>query len=1308
MASSSLTSSFSDLFGGTDDIFAGLDAISATPSSPLGDDFLSFSLPGSARSSVILNPSDDSTANNNNASVASPAAQSYKPLSYSSPTTTAATPSTSTTKTSSPPSSISLSLEKPGILGSSGGNASSPRSSIQFPRFGSLSRTGSTPLPPSSPRDVPASPSSPPPLPPTRSSTKSVVASSAVGITGGSAAAAAAITGKPNSPPSSAPGSPSPSLPRTTPARPPLPSTPPLSPAQQPTASAPSQQPEDPQPAKKPTNAGQIINARSLVEDSDTASSVGSAGFVPTAAAAIAGGVGVTGIGSSASSSDYENVTPLARGRVPGSSKNGARGRQTRPTPSNAIESTPVRDANKAMAFENLLTSSSTVKLSSTPDRLRTLEVQGARKSSTISVAGSTAPTPRYTAKEATVNLKEDHGLVEFLKTTGPEDVKGGKILRNGTTGGAPLKGVLKTPTGTTPPVVPASMQKSLSTGNVSSSADKIAGAGSPSTPAVTSANGSTTNLTSTTTTTTATITSTDLTTSPPMSRNSTASAALPTAPPRATPPKPKAPAADESDSDDELFGIKKKKKDEMSLAEFLRYEPPPSSAAPAPAPVEKKKEKKNLFSLGGRNRERGEGSVSSTHSSSSSIGVSNDHSPSHSAPSTVPATPQQQRKSRTTSDASSTGAVTDLGVDDSQSFGNNRARSASQSSMERLVKSMFSGFGGGEDDDKSGGASERPPVPAIPPAILAKHGSQAGTKIEVGKETKELAKEATTPTAVAATTLAVKDVPVKEKIVVVLPPSWEKPLDAKVVEFGKRISSTSKEVGERFGEVQKVLALVDPALGKALESVDTTFALPDMPDSVPMPFDRTSSSCQTDVLERGVTMQRLEDVVVEGETVRRYRRTEGDEEEMVEMRDMAAQTIYDVLVVEYEEYLGDEELEEEEEEGGEVVVVEEESEEEGPIEDAPAVEIQTHSETEGTQTVTVEPEEEDRTPTIAAVGGVEKTPEFEDAVETMHPSDDGVTTPTAFVTNETVAEAAGPSSPVLYITVETTHHDPELASPTTPTSESDPRRVSTALTMRTNSPTSDNSDTALDTAGLQETCPHCAGKSKLEFAETRDAWIQTVPLEHKSEVGVQVNTLPVVPMVMSPAYENRTLSGIISPTMSAQLQMHLRQHPYGPNRHSLPPMMMMGANIEDESSSFQQEADEEPATLPRVNKSHVSHATHMSISTSTSTDDDTDLETRSMVTPVPDAPSTSSDAALVTALAVSEGKASTLAQRVRELEEENERLRRLLVGEVDKRKGVVEVLVEVGERVVRREVEVREEVEGVRNKAGVVAGSKK
>ncbi|KAI8846748.1 hypothetical protein BC829DRAFT_256488 [Chytridium lagenaria] len=208
---STSTSSFSDLFGGSDDIFAGLDSISTT-SSPRDNDFLSLSLPGSARNSII---GDDSTTRNSlsftnlNATststsstptgVASPSgiASAFRSLSYSNPAApTTPTATTSTTTSASATNSATT----------------SPRSSIQFPRFGSLSRTVNN-----ASRDAGVSsnlasgggsierslsPTSPTlregtPVPPARNSTKSVVASSGIGIlSSGSAAAAAMITGK--------------------------------------------------------------------------------------------------------------------------------------------------------------------------------------------------------------------------------------------------------------------------------------------------------------------------------------------------------------------------------------------------------------------------------------------------------------------------------------------------------------------------------------------------------------------------------------------------------------------------------------------------------------------------------------------------------------------------------------------------------------------------------------------------------------------------------------------------------------------------------------------------------------------------------------------------------------------------------------------------------------------------------------------------------------------------------------------------------------------------------------------------------
>ncbi|KAJ3186142.1 hypothetical protein HK101_009708 [Irineochytrium annulatum] len=339
-AAASASSSFADLFSGAEDIFAGLDSVSV--STPAEDFVLSLNN-SSARNSIESRPSLDVS------------------------TRRTAAQSTPTVNTST------------AVTSASGANPESPHSSAQFPRYGSLSRTGSQVVNTNSPSSynantsaqstgtarTTAAPASPP-VPPPRSKNANA------------AAAPSAMTSSPRSQSTS-------NLAAVSHA------------SQSQEASAPMS--DDYTPTKKPVNSGQIINARAALfgeTDYGEGTSTGGVEGDANGGASNRGSPGMVrsnpGTSSDASRRGSGNSTLERTGK--GTSK----------------ESLFVRDASKALEFESLLTGKDTVRLSSTPDRLRSIEVPGKK-------AGAL----KYQAKAA-VAQKSDNGLMDFLNTTGPED----------------------------------------------------------------------------------------------------------------------------------------------------------------------------------------------------------------------------------------------------------------------------------------------------------------------------------------------------------------------------------------------------------------------------------------------------------------------------------------------------------------------------------------------------------------------------------------------------------------------------------------------------------------------------------------------------------------------------------------------------------------------------------------------------------------------------------------------------------------------------------------------------------------------
>ncbi|KAJ3116507.1 hypothetical protein HDU96_009493 [Phlyctochytrium bullatum] len=1332
---SSSTSSFSELFMGQEDIFAGLDAISATPASPLDDGFLSLSISGSARSSVIgpldgsasATPAPDPTSKRTSialntqpttpSSLSSPSSGGLlKNLSYTTPSSNSATPA-SAAQTSS---------------------ASSPRSSIQFPRFGSLSRTNNsgsssptvasfnaTAYNTAPPKSVspPQSPPATPPVPPTRSSTKNVVASSGIGIVGGSAAAAAAITGKPTPIPSPRPAN-----------APPIP----------PTSTKPSE--DDPQPAKKTINSGQIVNARSLVEESDTVSSVGSAGMTPSGSSSKQRGFASTGDLYDAGPSASGSPLLLAKGRVPGSSSKSGKSRSNDSVP------LVVRDANKALAFETLLTTGTTVKLSSTPDRLRSIEITSARKNSTaisdvestVSGASTRRATPaRLQAKEATVPMREDHSLSDFLKNTGPEDPMGRSRSAAGkdATGkdGKPLKGVLKASSSVPPvpvsrsnstPSVPTTAQKDGASANASATSpaatEQPAATGTSSVPA-----------------------------SPAMQRSATS--------PKATSPSSGSPMVarggsknqvDESDSDDELFGRPKKKKDEMSLADFLKYTEPPSSAAAAPEPAPAVVSPSLTRKSGGGT---GKGLFSLTRSRNNSaasqqapVDLANDRSPSGSSSklaSGATTAPDPPRRSRQASDTSTTQAVSaaaaatttttassSAGAGAEADATSPRTRSASQSSMERLVKNMFSGFGGnsqgqggGEEDQVPG----MPPVPAIPPEILARHSSQKGKGAK----------------GVAAAT-AVK--------LAVVPSSLEKPLPEAVQVYMEKeapFSGTGAVDAERVVLARRAAGEIDPEFGKALAVVkdeDVVVGAAKVAEEKEVVLQElVSAGCQTD--EEGVAVGMTWE---EGTEERRVFRVPARKVEVV---DAGSQTIYDVLVVEYEEYM---EGDAESLAMDEVVVVEEESQttvsspqdsvppavaelavadepEIPPV--APVAPVRTSSANVSTELYSPPPRNvvesmvrelvletanhavdiacgpdapmdaeaelahadaseattndttvgSDRTGRVSSQGDHSgDAPSKLDAEEGMYLPPRSVSAHGRHADRpehlqvldrallcedcqETVYNAQAAVVPMSVVRaavdrslsspLDSPHADGGYTSSSEITYASLPRRLEAVEDNEEADPVYEDSATAEYEPGVRRR-REVAGKT----VDVRDGATQATPSEHVSEVGVQVCTLPVVPMPMSP-YGSMSLpvspvvgaNGLPSP-FNPQL---LQQHPFGPSsRYSLP-------------HSIPQALAAQLRNLP----SSVAIQTESGLEVYGGEDVAVQAGETGEV--------------LEREAAEREGREAALHRKIRELELENEKLRKALVQERGLRADVSKGLVGLVDSVIRREVRLRKEI---------------
>ncbi|KAI8846747.1 hypothetical protein BC829DRAFT_397772 [Chytridium lagenaria] len=591
-----------------------------------------------------------------------------------------------------------------------------------------------------------------------------------------------------------------------------------------------------------------------------------------------------------------------------------------------------------------------------------------------------------------------------------------------------------------------------------------------------------------------------------------------------------------------------------MSLADFLKYSEPPPEPTPPSSPLPKKTRKDDgplrLFSL---------------------------------------------NRSRTNSNPPDPESASKDPIDDTP----NRNRSASQSSMERLVKSMFSGFGGNEDEpnDSAAGATSGEGY------ILAKHHGKptqttpASPKIEKPIEkpavTIATSPEVSTPT--SPTPVAVAPV-VVQRTTVVTPSRFTTKPNACLT----YTSTTSSSLPAQFSLART-----------ALMEVDGGFS----------------------VLEKGDVQRAV---------LREYKSFGGQTEgEGVEM---GCQTIYDVLVVEYEEYLYGEEEEE-------VIVEESEGEEEVKVleEDGGVVDTGCGEESRSVG--------EDAT----VVAGVVDVGVGEDVVVTETRDVEDVVVTEAKVVDEDVASTADDYK--VYVTEVIEETPPPMTSTSCPWVHPPPNQIVSKRIPPPSSPppaTPDNEFT--DTPEEEEEDVESIARSLvldiIDRAVSTDdnggailgvsvnergysGWeMQTTPFEHVREVGVQVCTMPVVPMPMSPG----------SPMMAGG------QYPFVPSsRYSLPPGGMAGGW---EQCGVQ--AGKVGGRRRRVGLSFVGESGER-------------FERERME---------------------SEERMAMLVRRVRELEEENEVLRKGMERERGMRRGVVEVLVGVVDLCVKREVKDWKEVE--------------
>ncbi|KAJ3406966.1 hypothetical protein HDV05_005686, partial [Chytridiales sp. JEL 0842] len=255
----------------------------------------------------------------------------------------------------------------------------------------------------------------------------------------------------------------------------------------------------------------------------------------------------------------------------------------------------PKQGNSKAKKFEDLLGSSETVKLSSTPDYLKSIEVKKGAK-------------VKYEAKEPKY-AKEENKLAEFFRSTAPP--------------GDPTTAAPNLPP--RPPLKSALAKKSAVEEKTAAVRAASSTTGSTSSPpsAITIPSSSTFAPTApkSAPVDADAITVVSSISTPPLPNTGPKSAPLTATKPNPPTPKPTPPApVDDSDSDiDDYFhpnpNKKKKKEKEMSLAEFLKNSEPPGPPQPPPRKQNEKKSTGLGFfaSLSGRSKPTSESDLSPT-----------------------------------------------------------------------------------------------------------------------------------------------------------------------------------------------------------------------------------------------------------------------------------------------------------------------------------------------------------------------------------------------------------------------------------------------------------------------------------------------------------------------------------------------------------------------------------------------------------------------------------------------------------------------------------------------------------------------
>ncbi|KAJ3297495.1 hypothetical protein HDU76_006552, partial [Blyttiomyces sp. JEL0837] len=607
-----------------------------------------------------------------------------------------------------------------------------------------------------------------------------------------------------------------------------------------------------------------------------------------------------------------------------------------------------VRDSGKAKDFESLLSSSNTVKLSSTPDRMKGMEVRPGGKPGAPPVP---PPKIKYQAKEAAVSKSDSNSLADFLRNTGPEDQNAAKPLKSALASKSAVEektaamirsksagdGIVPTSTSTTA-VVPD--QPPLPT---ATSTPAMTTAAPPPVPAV----------------------STSPKTSAPnsVSGSPLGSPAATRVAPSAMKPAPattKKAAVEDDDSDfeDDYFQPRRKNKEkEMSLADFLRSSEPPAPPAPAPVPESKSRSKSSnsggsggglrLFAMG-RNRTT---SVSEPNESSSTSAFSSSTSSINSRTSSTGSVNASGSASAVTAPAgytpwvntaqSSTNSLLDdpnigsPGVtgsaalaakekETSSSSGGGlfssmtRSRSNSASSTEtKLMKSW--GFD----------SSTAPPVPSIPTTIPSKKKEDVKSPVKTAPVPVPVPAPVPVPVVVpvpseplpAAVRAGIKESAVLEEVVDAL--RVVDPVYVEVYEVkGKSIDiSSTEEVAEPIVVDSETVGIDSNTPGVGIEgSVLRKLVLSSMSTQTESEESTTTATTTTtgDDASTQVTSSTLA-VEVQTEAMELFVMADGVIAESidtttgtirvrraVETCDAEAQTIHDVLVAEYEELVED------------------------------------------------------------------------------------------------------------------------------------------------------------------------------------------------------------------------------------------------------------------------------------------------------------------------------------------------------------------------------------------------------------------